>query len=482
MLEPGRAVPRFTRLEGAILALILLAAATLRVAAAVSTPLWFDELYTRAVAARPFADMLELARRDVHPPLHFLFVWTWRAVGGDHDLWLRASSILCGLGAIAAAWALARGLFGRWTAGLTAALLAISPMHVRITQELRSYPLLWMLVTLAALGAWRWHANRRTSDAWLFVLSAASALWTHYLAGVVLFVLGLWGIVAAARDRQRLLGWIGLLAGAALLFAPQLPVWWAQLHRVESDHWLQPPGVPELADLVRHSSFGMWALVPVFLVLSLVAFRRTRRRVAASFALALGPLVVMLCFGLNQLGVRLFALKYMLFALPFGYALAAAGAMQLPRREWRLVAVTVLLAAAIRASLFVPHPWEGDDLADLREHMAPRVRAGDVVFHADTHTYLFGLRYLPQATHRLVLVAPLRYFEGAAVVSSDAQGTPDDLKRVALTGDAWWGLATRQPGTDVRPVSAIYDSLASSRPFGVFTMWRPHAIPSAPVR
>lgn len=480
MSDPGRASPRFTRLEGAILATILLVAAALRVAEAASTPLWFDELYTRAVSARPLAQVFAMVRGDVHPPLHFLVVWAFRTVGGDGDLWLRTSSMACGLGAIAAAWALTRALFGRWAAAATATMLALLPLHVRISQELRSYPQLWLFLTLAALGAWRWHHGRRPLDAMLFVLAAALALWTHYLAGVVLFVIGLWGLAVAVRDRRRLLGWIGLLAATGALFAPQLPIWWAQLHRVESDHWLKPPGVGDVLDLARHGSFGALYLAPVLGVLALLAFRRGRRREAATFAALVGPGTVLLCFVLHRLGVKLFSLKYMLFALPFAFALVAAGIVRLPRPWMRVTVATVLLAAAARSALLVPHDWEADDLARLREYLVPRVAPGETVFHADTHTYLFGLRYLPSASHRLVLVAPLRYFEGAAVVDSAARTDPREVRAHSLADDAWWGLATRQPGTDVRAVSATYDSLANSRRFGVFTLWRPHAVPDAP--
>lgn len=482
MSETGLASPRFTRLEGAILAVILLVAVALRVAEAVSTPLWFDELYTRAVSARPLAQVLALARGDVHPPLHFLVVWGWHTIGGDGDLWLRTSSILCGLGAIAAAWALARALFGRWAAGTTAALLTLQPMHVRISQELRSYPQLWLLLTLAALGAWRWHHGRRPGDATLFVVAAVLALWTHYLAGVVLFVIGLWGLAVSVSDRGRLFGWAGLLAAAVAGFTPQLPVWRAQLQRVGSDHWLQPPGVGEMLDLLRHGSYGAIYLTPVLLALAAFAFRRGRRRRAATFAALAGPGTVLLCFLLNQGGVRLFSLRYMLFALPFACALVAGGLVQLPRAWMRALAVVLLLTAAARSAVLVSHDWEADDLARLRAHLAPRVRPGEVVFHADTHTYLFGLRYLPAATHRLVLVKPLRYFEGAAIVDPAARTGLPDLRRRALAGESWWGLATRQPGTDVRPVSAAYDSLANSRRFGVFTLWRPQAVPAAAVQ
>lgn len=477
MPNPSATPPRVTRLEGAVLALVLIAAATVRIRLAASTPLWFDELYSLSASSRPLADVLAVVRSDVHPPLHFLWLWAWHAVGGGGDLWLRMSSIVCALGAIFAGWALARTLFGRYPAALAAAMLALDPAHASVSQELRSYPMLWLWVTLAALGAARWHLWGRRGDAALFVLAAAAALWTHYLAGVVLFVQWVWGLFRLGRDGRRQLEWSGLHVAVAVLFAPLLPLWWGQLHRVSADHWMPKPSLLDLGDLGRRAAFDAWYILPVLVALALLPFRRPRRRPAASFAWAVGPGTAALCWTLHQAGTRLFMVKYMLLIIPFLHALAAAGILQLRWPRLRVVVAVLVLLFAARATLFVHRVGEPESLARLREFLAPRAESSDVVLHADTHTLLWGWRYVPQARHRLVLVTPLHYYDGAAVIPDSSRTTPDEVRMVAGQGDRWWGLATDQAGIDVRPVAAVFDSLAPSRTFGLIRLWRPHLAP-----
>lgn len=85
---PALAPP--SRAEWGAVALVLVAAAALRVRLAADTPLWFDEIYTLWVARLAPADLLRTVAGDIHPPLHYLLVWAWRAVGGEGDLWIKS--------------------------------------------------------------------------------------------------------------------------------------------------------------------------------------------------------------------------------------------------------------------------------------------------------------------------------------------------------------------------------------------------------
>lgn len=175
-------VPTLDRL--ALPSLLLLALA-LRVREALRAPLWFDELYTRAATDRPWPEVLRVVRADVHPPLHFVIAHAWRVLG-DSDLAIRSSSLLFAMAALAVGFVLARDLFGRGTALFATALVALHPWHIYVSQEARSYPMLWLALTAAWLGAWRWSEHGRRVDAALFVIAASVAAWTHYLAIVVL--------------------------------------------------------------------------------------------------------------------------------------------------------------------------------------------------------------------------------------------------------------------------------------------------------
>lgn len=466
------APPGLSSLERAALPLVLAIAAVLRVRESFRTPLWYDELYTRAAVTRPWDAVMEVMRNDVHPPLHFAISWLWR-FAGDSDLAVRSSSILAGLGGVAVAWLIARECFGPRAGLLAAALVALHPYHIYASQEARSYPLLWLMLSLSAWGSWRWCEHGRRGDAALFVLGSALALWTHYLAGIVLAVQWVWGLARLRGEPRRMLAWTGLHVAVAALFAPVLPLWWTQLHRVEVDHWMPRPVLADLLETFRKLAFGAVYLTPVVLALALAPFTERRHHRAAAFALATGPLVVLVCWGLGLAGVRVFTPKYMMLAIPALMALVAAGAMRLPGRAAALAAA-ILVALSLRAAIVRPPSPEAESLRRMRAVLEPSLRPGDRIFHADAHTLLFGLRYWPQQRHRLLLMGQrLPYYEGHHVVADSLRGDAAELTAAAASGERWWGLAVHQPGLDVSAASALFDSSAAAPParFDVVKMW-----------
>lgn len=397
----------------------------------------------------------------------------WSALGHS-DLGLRSLSIAFGSAGLLAAWGLARSLFGARAALLALALLALHPWHVYFSQEARSYPMLWLWLTLSAFGAWRWSERGGRVDAALFVLASALALWTHYLAGIVLLVQWSWGLLRLRHERGRLLAWIGLHAAIALLFAPVLPLWWTQLHRAETDHWMPRPTPADLLEAARKLSFNALYLVPAFLALLLAPFTARSLRRPAGFALAVGPGTLLLCWLLGTAGVRVFAPKYMLFALPAALALVAAGVARLGARWARMgLAVALVLFAWRATTLRAPYP-EAGALARARTELVPRVRQGDWVFLADSHTLLFAQRYFPQARHALLLMGqPLPYFEGGHLVADSLRAEADLLRGVESRHERWFALAARPAGLEVNSASALFDSLAGepSQRFDVVRLW-----------
>ncbi len=437
-------------------------AMVLRVREALRTPLWFDELYTRAAVERPWHDVMRIVHADVHPPLHFAYAWAWR-VFGDGDLEIRASSLAVALGVLALTATLARRLFGRDAALLALALVAFDPWHVYLSQEARSYPLLWLGLLASALGAWNWGERGRKRDAALFVAGSVVALWTHYLAGVLLAVQAAWGVAALARDRRRLAGWIGLHAIVALAFAPNLPLVWAQFHRIEGDHWLKPPDWIDTLDVARRFTFGNPRLLVPMLALALWPLGDPKARRAATLALAIGPLSVLVCWVLGVNGVRVFALKYMMFALAPWYALVGAGAVRLPWRPLRgLVAAGLLVYAAHAFAVHALYP-EARSMRLAHASLGTRVAPGDLLFTSDTHAFLFARHYYPAARTRLLLEGQrLPYYEGAAVIPDSVRGEGAEIRAAAAGGAGWWALAWGRGGVSADAFAATADSLAGA--------------------
>ena len=482
--EADRARPA----EGVVLGAIVLAGVALRVFEAGRAPMWFDEIYTTWAARGGFAKVFDNMARDVHPPLHTLLVSAWVSLGGESTAWLRTLSVLFGLATIVVVFLLARAAFGRRAGLVAAALLALHPVHAYFSQESRVYALLWLELATAWWLAWRWIEGGRARDGWGYVAVAALALYTHYLAGLVLAFTAAGGLalcLASPGRRRRALEWTGLHLAVVALFAPQLPTFLAQNGRVASGHWVPPADARDLRDWVRHVSADAIVLVPVFAALGALAFaRRESRRPAAFLAWsAAGP--VLFGWWLSSRGAHLFSARYMYFALPPLLAVVAGGFDVLagwgrdrpgPARFAPWALLTAMLALEVRSVVRSRPPDEAEALARASAWLREEVRPGDVIYCADTHALLFLAQYEPSLSVRLVWFdRDVPYFEGGIVIPDSLRCRPEDFVAAASPEHRWWGVRVRQGGTNGPLAEAMFDSAATgpAHRFEEATVWGP---------
>ncbi len=172
-------MPRSERL--ALGALVVVAAA-LRFTRIGHQSFWLDESFTVELVKRPFGDMLSgVSSLESTPPLYYMLAWLWAKVFGHGEAGLRSLSALFGTLTVPVAWRAAREWFSESPrAGLVAAaLVAFNPFFVWYSQEARSYSLLVLMAALTLL-----FLGRR--NYWLWALTAALALLTHYFAAFLI--------------------------------------------------------------------------------------------------------------------------------------------------------------------------------------------------------------------------------------------------------------------------------------------------------
>ena len=255
--------------------------------------LWLDEALTVNIAQLPIGEIGDALRRDGHPPLFYVLLHGWMAIGGDSDGWVRAlAGVLSVLGlplTYMAGHRLAErsgaGPLGSRRTGLLAlAVMALLPYGVRYGAETRMYSLVITLVLAGYLLvddllAGRYRGGRRLLVAGGTALVAAALLWSHYwsmwlLAGVGL--LALWRAWRSPTPEQRtgarLL--VGALIAGGVLFLPWVP---ALLY--QSANTGTPWG----------QRFGPASVV----VVSIVDFAGARHGAAQLLSYVLVPLVLM---------------------------------------------------------------------------------------------------------------------------------------------------------------------------------------------
>ena len=348
---------------------ILALAAFLRFYCLTCSSLWHDEGNSWALAQRSFAQIAVDAAADIHPPGYYWLLKAWTGAFGFSGRGIRSLSALAGLLTVAVIYRIGREIGEgseqeRSEIALLAALIAaLNPFQVYYSQEARMYALLvlesaallWAL--LAMWRRWAVHGTARKAGpyALVYVVAAASGLWTHYtFAAVLAAAVGasVWRWWPRGTEARRLLQndaqtaeahprrvapWLPLLFflllnGLALLsYLPWLPTtierllnWPSQNGYVGLQDGLRLTLQTLVTGPIRSGPAFAWGWLLLAGLLPLGGLWRIRRSGAGAALLLwlLLPIGVMFGFGLFSPSF----LKFLLVVSPAWCLLAAASA------------------------------------------------------------------------------------------------------------------------------------------------------------
>jgi len=320
-----------------LLAAILWLGAALRVYQLNQDSLWLDEVGQAIVAQQPIVGILKgVQLHHGAAPLDYLI--TGLIIRITRAEWaLRLPSVLWGTLSVYWLYRLGRRLQNPTVGLTTALLLAINPLHLRYSQEVRFYALFVCLTLISTEALWdAW--QRPGLRAWaLYAGIITLMLYSHYYGGLVLGFHALWVFAAHIQsshlaDRRlpkssHLTGFV-LSAGAALL-AFSLWLWFAVFQERGAAVFAPPTFDRSLFKTVLLAfggrSLSTWELWAVLAGIGLLAgFRRDLKNwlmVAAWVILPL-PLVVLIDQRVNYF----FDVRQVLFVLPLYLLLVATGA------------------------------------------------------------------------------------------------------------------------------------------------------------
>jgi uncharacterized membrane protein len=209
-------------------------------------------------ADRNLSDTVASLRDDTHPPLYFVMLRLWTERFGSATTTMRAFSAAVGLLLVPSAFWLALTLFEGWpqrlqVAGLSAALVAVSPYQIAIASEARMYSLWPVLTALSGVFLLRSLRRDRLLDWALYGLTMAGSLYVHWFSLLVLFGYGLYmAIWRASRRMYR--RYLSVSAIALLTLLPWVLFVGQRLNKVyyqtrwtgEETAWLGPESVTQL--------------------------------------------------------------------------------------------------------------------------------------------------------------------------------------------------------------------------------------------
>jgi 4-amino-4-deoxy-L-arabinose transferase-like glycosyltransferase len=372
------------------LLLIIIAAVLARFFRLGSRELWLDEAYSVFLADMPFRHMLHFAIGDVHPPLFYLFLWTWVRLAGDSEAVLRLFSVLIFSAGAIGFFFVARKWLEKSPAAFATALFVLSPILFTYSLEVRMYMLL--VCAVVALLAVHCLVTKDNNPTWLLlVLYSFTAALVYYIHYVALFVLAGffldWLFVTRLRpDRLLRLGFAAVLT--LLWIAPWMPVMFHQSAQRELEAQALATSYEDPAALTFHEAPGKPAfrkqlaakvydgaqVMGVYLTRKPVVLLSLPMAVAFLAVLYLGLagdrfcrlfLVLSGCLFAGIVFLGLDQPRYFLPLLPLLFLAVARAAQVCERSRWplltKIVALLVLLTYAIgfsgQVTIVHPRPW-----------------------------------------------------------------------------------------------------------------------------
>jgi hypothetical protein len=314
--------------------------------------LWYDEGISAHQLTRSFAEVLPAAAQDTHPPLYYWTLKAWGEVFGPSALSLRSLSAAWGVLMVALAFLIARRLFGTLVALVAALLLAVAPLAVYYSQEVRMY------AQVTALGMVAVYAYTRRSD-WLYALGGIATLYSQYLGISILAALNLHALLTwRGRTRREWITWLMANAAIALVFLPWLPTFIDQQSHALNTSPRTAMGLAldtlmAYGGGVASSDVLLWT-GGVLVALALFAIGITclgRKRQEIENVL-LAALIWLLPLGLViGLGFRsgLFETRYLIVGLPGLLLLSALGIVRIA--HWPILVPVLACAALVPAYL-----------------------------------------------------------------------------------------------------------------------------------
>jgi len=206
--------------------------------------LWFDEIFSIHAAEMDWVNLFWFVAQDlIHPPLFYVFLKVWIAVGGECLFWLRFFPVFFSILALVPFLLLCRQLKLSFPAVAVAlAFFAANGSLIKYAQEVRMYSLL-LCVGLFSIWLFVRFVNMGRGYAILLVVNIL-LVYTHYF-GWLIVASQILAVFVLARHRLK---HVALMFAVTLIsFTPWIYAIW-QASKINSNvgqniGWMSKPGL-----------------------------------------------------------------------------------------------------------------------------------------------------------------------------------------------------------------------------------------------
>lgn len=240
-----------SNLKYASLAAVIVIYTAVRLLGLTGSCLWFDEIFSVHAAEHAWNELFQFVALDlIHPPLFYVLLKLWIAVGGESLLWLRLLPILFSLIAVVPFLLLCAALNATfWPRVLGLFLLATNGSLIKYAQEVRMYSLL-MCLSLFSMWLFARYFDRGKSVIWLLIVNIL-LVHSHYFGWFVVSAEVVAVFVLQRAKGRRIVAMFGVVVASFLPWA--IAVWQAARggsYLGQNIGWMSRPGIREVGTFI----------------------------------------------------------------------------------------------------------------------------------------------------------------------------------------------------------------------------------------
>lgn len=254
---------------------------------------WWDEGWTMWLAKHDPVWIALRTASDEHPPLHYWLMSVWQAIFGGEAFTGRFFSLLFGVLLIALLYRIGKEVGGARLGLLATLFLALARFNVWWSQDIKNYTLSAFFAWASVWFVWRMlfaesNPRRRFDSAnsilLAYILSATLALYSHYLAALIVIANNVFfAIVLIAKWRRGenfvslAVWWCLAQLAVVILFAPWLYVYlqngatWSAAPTFDFGLFLQLAATVLTLGVTTDIENYMWIVLGIMVVAALSA-------------------------------------------------------------------------------------------------------------------------------------------------------------------------------------------------------------------
>ncbi|HMQ51923.1 MAG TPA: glycosyltransferase family 39 protein [Anaerolineae bacterium] len=377
---------------------VILLATFLRLLGLEAQSIAFDEGYSLAVGSADWPTLFQATLSSgVHPPLFYILYKLVLPLWGTTEYGARFIAAAFGILAVPLTYKLGHLLFNHRVAWLAAALLALNPVHVWLSQEARMYALLITLTLAGMLCFWQ-ALHTRGRRYWLGLIVLQALVFNLHFFGLWLPLIQFGFILANfGRYHRQFRVWTAAQFSAGLTLLPWLVALSTREFQSFGIGFLDKPTLIDLPLTLWNLSMGLilnqiWPLSLVAFAIALLALSSGLYRTKHSFGrsqllLSIWLFAPLLLVWIISQRRSFYADRYLSFLLPTLILLVAFGVLRLKQPAWQYLLLAGLIANSLYGLIAIKFEpiFQKDPWRDLASFIEQRERPGDVILLYSTH-------------------------------------------------------------------------------------------------